>query len=148
MESNWNDWVFAYDPNVQGRLAQAMGFHSKTRTLMGLLSLAAIALCGGIFALAMKRRVKISPVEDFYAKFCRSLAQRGAPRSAWEGPLAYTERVAETFPEEKTVIAEAGRIVAATRYSANPPVIASGELKSLLRSLGSTRSSPPAPHES
>jgi len=55
-------------------------------------------------------------VENFYAQFCRNMAQRGLPRAIWEGPIDYTNRVAEVFPEKKEAIHDIGKIVARSRY--------------------------------
>jgi len=51
----------------------------------------------------------------------------------WEGPLAYTGRVAEAFPEKHEAIRTIGSIVAHSRYGPAPfaPTTPS-ELKSLL----------------
>jgi hypothetical protein len=48
------------------------------------------------------------------------MARRGIPRSTWEGPLAYTERVAESFPDDKLAIQRFGFIVANARYGPTP----------------------------
>jgi hypothetical protein len=50
----------------------------------------------------------------------------------WEGPLAYTERLAERFPAQKEPIEEAGWIVAEHRYSADVKK-PHGDLQSLLQ---------------
>ena len=146
VEANWNDWIFSYDPEVQTRIARALGVQHKARLYLGLFCLAATALCGAVLALAMRRRVRVSPVEDFYAEFCASMAQRGAPRSPWEAPLAYAGRVAESFPEQREVIAQAGQIVADARYGQAPNVVGHSELKSLLAAITGGLSS--SPHES
>ena len=147
VEAGWNDWIFSYDPEMQSRLAQALGFRSQFRTMLGLFCIGAVVLCGAILALAMRRRIKVSPIEDFYAKFCRGMAQRGAPRAPWEGPIAYTHRLGQAFPDEKPAIAEAGRIVAGARYASAPPPVAHGELKSLLTKLGASRVPVSSTHE-
>jgi len=59
-------------------------------------------------------------VETLYALFCRNMARRGIPRAAWEGPLAYTERVAEAFPDDKPSIQRVGSIVSRARYGPAP----------------------------
>jgi hypothetical protein len=64
----------------------------------------------------MTRRRALSPVESLYATFCRTMARRGVPRASWEGPLAYTNRVAEAFPADQVAIHRVGSIVAEVRY--------------------------------
>jgi hypothetical protein len=48
------------------------------------------------------------------------MARRGVPRATWEGPLAYTERVAEVFPDDLPALRSVGAIVARTRYGPRP----------------------------
>jgi transglutaminase-like putative cysteine protease len=116
MEAQWDDWVFSYDPDAQDRLAQALGFHRRRwLALLGVCVVVA-ALGGGVTAYVLSGRHALSPVEKFYARFCRRMAQRGAPRATWEGPLAYTERLAAQFPGQKDPIEKAGRLVTEYRY--------------------------------
>jgi transglutaminase-like putative cysteine protease len=133
LEANWDDWVFSYDPDAQNRLAQALGMGRDPRVMMGLACLVATGICLLIFQNWLSRKPPISPVETLYAAFCRSMSQRGVPRAVWEGPLAYTERTAEAFPDRKGEIESVGRIVAQARYGPEPTKSsAPEELESLL----------------
>jgi len=117
MEAQWDDWVFSYQPDTQDRLAQSLGFHHNGWLVL-LAGCVGVAGTGGAIAIYfLSRTERPSPVENFYAQFCRRMAQRGAPRDAWEGPLAYTERLASWFPEQKEPIEQAGWIVAKHRYA-------------------------------
>jgi transglutaminase-like putative cysteine protease len=118
IEAQWDDWVFSYDPGTQDRMARALGLggYAKWVLLAGCLLL--IGLAGGIALLVLTRSKPLSPVERFYARLCRRMAQKGAPREPWEGPLAYTERLAGRFPQQKKPLEEAGWIVAEHRYGA------------------------------
>jgi transglutaminase-like putative cysteine protease len=144
LEADWDDWIFSYDPETQGRLAQILGLGTQSGYVLGLACLAAFAICGAILGWIVSRRAAVSPVENFYAKFCRNMAQRGVPRAVWEGPLAYTDRAAEAFPEERDAIAKAGQIVAQARYGAALPLVTPAELKSLLLSITFSDLSAPA----
>jgi transglutaminase-like putative cysteine protease len=132
VEGDWDDWVFSYDPETQNQLAQALGFGTKVRTWLGLVCLGFIAICSIVFALTILRRAPTSPIEKFYVKFCRKMARRGAPRAAWEGPLAYTNRLKELFPEKQEVFSKAGDLVTRSRYGASSPPVNRAELSSLL----------------
>jgi transglutaminase-like putative cysteine protease len=116
IEADWDDWVFSYDPEAQDRLAQAMGFGQDNRFPLILICLVAAGACVGVFRYFMKQKRAVAPVENFYAQFCRTMTQRGMPRAIWEGPLDYTHRVAEAFPEKKEAIHNVGWIVACSRY--------------------------------
>jgi hypothetical protein len=135
VEADWNDWVFSYDPQVQTRLAHALGFRGEARYLLGVVSLFAIVLCALVLGLMMGRRRNFSPIENLYARFCRRLARHGLPRAAWEGPLAYTDRAAEAFPQRGEPIRDLGRMVARARYAEHPPAATRRELRALRRKI-------------
>jgi protein-glutamine gamma-glutamyltransferase len=133
VETDWDNLVFYYDPEAQNRLAQALGFGQKAGFELLLVCLVTGGICLIVFQKWMTRKPAVSPVENFYASFCRNMAQRGIPRAAWEGPLAYTERVAEAFPDDKLAIQRVGTIVAHARYGPTPAdPAAPHDLKSLL----------------
>jgi transglutaminase-like putative cysteine protease len=120
LESNWDSMVLSYDSESQNRLAQALGIGDRAR--LGLLGicLAAAAVCLFVLHRWMTRRPPVPPVEKLYAAFCRTMARRGIPRASWEGPLAYTGRVAEVFPDAREPIEQLGGIVARERYGPAP----------------------------
>jgi transglutaminase-like putative cysteine protease len=120
VETNWDNIVFSYDPEIQNRWAQALGFGPQANFKLLLISFAAGGVCLLIFRKWVAKKSSISPVENLYASFCHSMARRGIPRAAWEGPLAYTGRVAEAFPEEQLTIHRFGSIVARARYGPVP----------------------------
>jgi hypothetical protein len=140
LESNWDNVVLSYDSEAQNRLAQALGMGEKAQ--LGLLGicLVAVAACLFVFQKWMARKPAMPPVEKLYAAFCRVMARRGIPRAAWEGPLAYTERVAEVFPDDKPAIQRVGSIVAYARYGpVAPDANAVENLKSLLVVLSASQ---------
>ena len=120
LETGWDNVVLSYDTGAQGRMAQALGFGNNFQVGLMAVCLAAAALCIFIFRRWITRKAKISPVENLYTAFCRNMARRGIPRATWEGPLAYTERVAEAFPDDKPAIHRVGSIVARARYGPSP----------------------------
>jgi transglutaminase-like putative cysteine protease len=125
VEAEWDDWVFSYDPETQDSMARALGLGRYAREILLVGCLLLIALAGGLTAFLLTRRKRLAPVERFYARLCRRMAQRGAPREPWEGPLAYTGRLASRFPDRKQPLEEAGLIVAEYRYGPGektPPV--------------------------
>jgi transglutaminase-like putative cysteine protease len=139
VEAGWDDLVFSYDPEAQIRLAQALGFGEKAPLGLLLLSLATCVVWYFGVRTWITRKPRVSPVENLYAAFCRHMAQRGIPRATWEGPLAYTDRVAEAFPDDKTTLQRVGSIVAQARYGPVPPDSATPDnLKSLLTLLSAS----------
>ncbi|MCE0498912.1 MAG: DUF3488 and DUF4129 domain-containing transglutaminase family protein [Methylacidiphilales bacterium] len=145
VEVSWDDWVFSYNPDTQTKLARFLGFGQQA---LGLVCAAAILLCFLIFRRLMRPRVVNPPIENLYAKFCRSMAQRGIPRAKWEGPLAYTDRVAEAFPEKEEAIHHVGAIVARFRYGPLPVEPATPkELQALLAQIAASQAAASSAHE-
>jgi hypothetical protein len=120
LETNWDTVVLSYDTDTQFRLAQVLGLGLDPGFGLLLVCVAAAAVCALGFWRWLAKKPRISPVEYLYGAFCRNMARRGIPRAAWEGPMAYTERVAEAFPEEKPVIRNVGELVARARYGPVP----------------------------
>ena len=76
------------------------------------------------------------------------MAQRGIPRAKWEGPLAYTDRLAEAFPDKKEAIQHFGAIVARSRYGPSPAEPAAPkELQALLVEIAPAQAPAPSAHE-
>jgi transglutaminase-like putative cysteine protease len=120
VETGWDNVVLSYDPEAQTRLAHALGFGEKTPYALLAVSAVAMVICLVVFQRWIYRKPPIPPVESVYSAFCRKMAQRGVPRAAWEGPLAYTDRVAEAFPDSRLAIHRVGSLVAEARYGPLP----------------------------
>jgi hypothetical protein len=116
MEMTWDNVVLSYDTEAQFNLAKALGFGVNPMFKLLLLCVAAATVCAFAFWRWLAHKPSIAPVEFLYAAFCRIMARRGVPRSPWEGPLAYTERVAEAFPDDLPTLRSVGAIVARARY--------------------------------
>jgi transglutaminase-like putative cysteine protease len=145
VETQWDNLLFAYDPETQERLSQALGLGRQAWIILLLSCIVAGGACVVIFRKWMTRRIAISPVENLYAAFCRNMARRGIPRATWEGPFAYTERVAEAFPDDKLVIQRVGTIVAHARYGSRPAEISAlHDLKSLLTAITASQAASPS----
>ena len=140
VETDWDNLVFSYDPETQSRLARALGFGEQARFELLLVCLVTGGICLIVFQKWMARKPAVSPVENLYASFCRTMARRGVPRAAWEGPLAYTQRVSEAFPDDKPAIQRVGSIVAHARYGPAPAdPAAPQDLKSLLTLIAASQ---------
>jgi len=137
VESGWDNLVLSYDPETQMRWMQSLGFGTNKVPLVLLLScFVAAGICAFGFRKWILRKAPVPPVESHYATFCHSMARRGIPRASWEGPLAYTDRVAEAFPDDRLAIQRVGSLVAHARYGPAPADSAAVEsLESLLARL-------------
>jgi transglutaminase-like putative cysteine protease len=137
VESGWDDLVLSYDPETQLRWVQSLGFGNNKAPFVLLLScFAAAGICAFVFRKWILRKEPVPPVESLYATFCHTMARRGIPRASWEGPMAYTERAAEAFPDDRLAIQRVGSLVAHARYGPTPADAATVEsLQSLLTRL-------------
>ena len=139
MESAWDNVVLSYDTESQFRLAQVLGMGQSPMLKLTLVCLGAFAVCAVALWRWLAHQPRISPVEFLYAAFCRNMARRGVPRAAWEGPLAYTERVAEAFPDDLSALRSVGAIVARTRYGPTPGEKAIERLESALARISASQ---------
>ncbi|HEX4141123.1 MAG TPA: DUF3488 and transglutaminase-like domain-containing protein [Candidatus Methylacidiphilales bacterium] len=120
MEMAWDNVVLSYDTESQFKLAQVLGMGANPMFKLLLVCVGAAAVCAVALWRWLAHQPNISPVEFLYGAFCRNMARRGVPRAMWEGPLAYTERVAEAFPDDTPALRSVGAIVARTRYGPKP----------------------------
>jgi transglutaminase-like putative cysteine protease len=139
VETDWDNLVFSYDPETQTRLAEALGFGPQARAALLLGCLVVGGICIAVFGRWMARKPTVSLLETLYTDFCRRMARRGIPRAVWEGPLAYTQRVAEAFPEDQQAIHRVGSIVAHARYGPELDPAAPQDLKSVLTLLSASQ---------
>jgi transglutaminase-like putative cysteine protease len=146
VEANWDNLVFAYDPSTQNRLAQALGMGATASFDLAAGCLAAAVICLVIFRQWMNHRPPVSPIENLYDTFCRNMARRGIPRAIWEGPLAYTQRLSEAFPDESPAFERVGTLVSRARYGAVPVDPATPhELSAVLKLLTASQAAAAAP---
>ena len=139
MEMAWDNVVLSYDTDSQFRLAQVLGMGVNPMMKLGMVCLGAAAVCGVALWRWLAHQPRIAPVEFLYAAFCRNMARRGVPRATWEGPLAYTERVAEAFPDDTPALRSVGAIVARTRYGHSPDMKAIERLESALARISASQ---------
>jgi hypothetical protein len=110
LSNGWNQWVLGYNPERQRDLLSRLGVPSPGWPAMTtLLACRAGGLMAGLLGWALLQRPHRDGLDRAWDAFCRKLARRGLPRSPWEGPIAYGERLAAVRPRE----AEALRAIAA-----------------------------------
>jgi transglutaminase-like putative cysteine protease len=106
----WDQWVLGYNQQRQHELLQRLGMREADwRHMTVVLSLVCGALMLVLAGWAMRQHLAQDPVQRAWARLSRKLARAGLPRAAWEGPLAYADRVAAARPrlaEQVRAIAE------------------------------------------
>ena len=62
------------------------------------------------------RHVRADPASALWTRLCRRLSRAGLPRAPSEGPLAYTQRAAQRWPQWSAALQRIGQMYAALRY--------------------------------
>ncbi len=137
--NSWNQWVLGYNPQRQRELLSRIGlrdpdWQSMTASLAILCGLALLI----VTLWTLPRRRRVDPVQRAWQRYCAQLARRGVCRAAWEGPLAFAQRVARERPELAALTSEAADCYAQLRYgrSGDEPL---RRLQQCMRRLPPTR---------
>ena len=118
MNNAWNQWVLGYTPQRQRELLSSLGFSAPDwQTLISVL--AALSATGFLILLAWSLYVRPAhtPAQRLWQDFCKKLARHGLVRAAWEGPLAFAERVARERPQLAALTRKAARHFVALHYA-------------------------------
>lgn len=81
------------------------------------------------------RRRRRDPVHAMWNVFCRRLSRAGVPRHPYEGPLDYTQRVAQRWPEFAAAFDVIGEAYAELRYGPEASVASSATRRAAERRL-------------
>jgi hypothetical protein len=92
--------------------------------IAGLIAAAWLGLLLGWLAWRRRRR---DPVHAMWQTLCRRLGRAGIPRHPSEGPLAYTTRAGQRWPEFAAVFGVIGEAYAQLRYGADGGLAARSE---------------------
>ena len=117
LSNTWNQWVLGYNPERQRDFLARIGFERVDWRTYGMLLGACIAaLMLLLLAWAMRRRQRLDPLDRAWRSFDRLCGRHGAARHPWEGPLAYGERLARTFPGHAAELKNITQCYAHLRY--------------------------------
>jgi transglutaminase-like putative cysteine protease len=125
----WNEWVLSYGPERQREFLSGLGFgpvdwRGMTTAMVALLGVLSLLAVGWQI---LRRRTTHDPVIHWYQRFCNKLARRGLTREIYEGPVDFTERVAQQRPDIAPQVRRIGHLYAKLRYSRNLPTAESIE---------------------
>ena len=123
LKYQWDVRVLNFDEENQRTFFASLGLGSMRWPELFTWIVLAIAASLGLLALWLSHatRPRLDPVSRDYARFCRILAAGGVRREAAEGPLAFAERAARTFPHQAERIRRIGQLYVALRYSRVAP---------------------------
>ncbi len=97
LNNSWNQWVLGYGEELQAKLLSLLGFDNPNWQQLVILLFALIAMTLLIVFLYYnyrKTRLKKDEAEISYIKFCKKIERAGLTRYNWEGPQAFSKRVA------------------------------------------------------
>lgn len=133
VEDRWDDWVLKYDRDRQIRLLSKLnplewnGNQIIAILLVGFLSI------GAFWTWQYWSHREPNPVLREYQRLCRILEKKGVPRRPWEGPLAFSQRAAEIWPERKSELEECALFYSQMRYG--PQSFSKKEVKELAEKI-------------
>ena len=111
VNNGWNQWVLGYSQKRQEVFLAGLGLHGLDWRGFALLLVGVLGGALGVTALLVlgRRNRNGDPISRGYERFCRKLAAKGLARSAQEGPVDFSRRVARERPELSGAV---GRITA------------------------------------
>ena len=114
----WAQWILGYSPERQKLFLQKFGFKSinwkeLTFTLFVLLGVIITAIATYVFG---KTQKTTDPAKMYYNIFCNKLAKEGLPKSSYEGPVDYAQRVSILRQDLKNEIKDITDLYILIRY--------------------------------
>jgi hypothetical protein len=131
--------VLGYNPDRQFWLLSRVGLDRATWQTLAIILVATTTLITLAYAFAMLRRLgrrARDPVAAIYARFCRKLARRGAPRQLSEGPADFADRAVSRFPHAAGAIRDITERYIKLRYGT---LQGREEVRELRRLVGALR---------
>ncbi len=101
INSNWDQWVLSYGPELQREVLTRFGFGQpswKDMTLV-LVILVSVLLTGIAGWMLVKTPSASDPVLLAYRMFCTRVARLGIQRQCGEGPLDFSRRIISARPD-------------------------------------------------
>ena len=115
----WDTRVLSFDAEAQQSFAANIGIPERGPLGLFVCSLVIASALLAIYAAWMRLRARPSAdrMKVLYQRFCNTLARSGVPRYAWEGPLNYSVRAAQSLPADSIRIRQISNTYITLRYS-------------------------------
>jgi len=138
VDNSWKQWVVGYDSKLQHKFLSSifnkdMGLYDIAIAMIVIMFLASLAITLYLFKLTPK--TVIDPVQKIYAQFCRKLSKKGLIRNIHEGPIDFSLRATESFPEQKDSIELITQIYINLRFKSRDSNKLSEKMKQMVKSL-------------
>ncbi|NOX92494.1 MAG: DUF3488 domain-containing transglutaminase family protein [Gammaproteobacteria bacterium] len=123
----WNQWVVNYNTqrqqNFLSRLLASAGFDNIDWQEMITLLVAGMALVMTVVAMYLLKpwnRQSRDPAQVVYERFCQRLSRRGMQRQPAEGPLDFSRRAGQRYPQRARDISNITALYERQRYAPYP----------------------------
>ena len=141
LNNKWNNWVLTYDNDRQKQFLSRLGVGPIAWREMMLALVAGLGLVALIASgwLLLRRRQRQDILSLSYQRFCRKLARHNQTlaRQPHEGALAYSQRLAQIYPQYATQLNQIAKLYTQLRYSPkqnhNPSALR--DLQQLIKAL-------------
>ncbi|MCW9056442.1 MAG: transglutaminaseTgpA domain-containing protein [Gammaproteobacteria bacterium] len=138
IDNSWKQWIIAYDSTKQHRLLsyftnKKINYYDIIIALF--ISLSVVAFITSLFIMKPLRFSKEDNAQKLYIKFCKKMARRGLIKKTYEGPVDFSQRAVEKYPEDKSTIDFFIRLYINTRYRSRQNKEQINKMKKLIKNL-------------
>jgi transglutaminase-like putative cysteine protease len=117
IDNRWNQWVLAYGPELQKQFLAKLGMSSPNWQSMAIWLFASISSVLLILtAWVLFRWERKDPVIQIYQRFCNKASKVGVTRSDNEGPIDFSHRLKQKWPEHAEQIDGITELYITLRY--------------------------------
>ena len=138
IDNGWKQWVIGYDNKRQAELINKLFNQQLSMTNIVLMMLSiffALSLVIALYIIKPFRKTECDPVQRLYYRFCDKLARHGMIRNSYEGPMDYSQRAEQQFPDQSPIIRRIVRLYINQRYRSHNDPEQFIKLRKLIKSL-------------
>jgi len=117
IDNKWNQWILAYGPKLQQEFLAKLGLQSPNWQTMVIWLAASFSLVLLILsAVLFYHRQHTDPITKVYLQFCHKAEKMGVKREKYEGPLDFTNRLKQHYPQQADEIDKISRLYINLHY--------------------------------
>lgn len=137
IDNAWNHWILEYNHKRQLELLSRLKGHQLSWQDLTIVMVITVSLIGLALTAYILRDQKpwMPPIQRLYARFLRKVKRHGVVRGDHEGPLDFSHRAMQAWPEQSQTIREITEIYLHYRYRNQLEPALLSRLKRLIQSL-------------
>ena len=138
IDNSWKQWVIGYDSKLQKQILSSLFNKNLSLYDISIILLIAFFIAAGMitfFILKSTSRIVIDPTQKVYDDFCAKLSKKGLTRNIYEGPMDFSSRAVEKFPQQKSSIELITKIYINLRFKSKHRDKLLEQMKQTLRAL-------------